>query len=101
MKATKVVHVPRAANLMLFAAFLIFSLSAFGAIQSPIDIDSGHTVFSPLSPLSFSYSSDTPVELLNTGSPDPEQNVKINVPSGAGNLTVDGTNMAPIAVPFS
>ena len=91
MKVAKSTHVPRAANFALLAAFLIFNLSAFGAMQSPIDIDSDHTFFSALSPLGFSYSSDTPVQLLNTGTPDPEQNVKINVPSGAGNLTLDGT----------
>ena len=91
MKAAKSIRVPRATSFALLATFLIFSLSAFGAMQSPIDIDSDHTFFSALSPLSFSYSSNTPVQLLNTGSPDPEQNVKINVPSGAGNLTLDGT----------
>jgi carbonic anhydrase len=82
--------VSRVANLIVLATFL-FTFSAFGAMQSPIDIDSDHTIFSALSPLSFSYSSNTPVQLLNTGSPIPEQNVKINVPSGAGNLTLDGT----------
>ena len=80
------------ARLLAPVAFLTIGLCAVGApIQSPIDIRSDRTVFSSLPALVFSYSSSTSLELVNTGSPDPEQNVKINVPSGAGSLTLDGT----------
>jgi carbonic anhydrase len=70
---------------------LTIGLSTLGAAtQSPIDIRSDRTVFSSLSPLLFSYGSSTSLGLVNTGSPDPEQNVRINVPSGAGDLSVEG-----------
>jgi carbonic anhydrase len=70
--------------------FLAVSLSA-APIQSPIDIRSENSIYGPLQALEFSYSSSTPFEVLNNGSPGFESTIKGNVPAGAGNLTVGGT----------
>jgi len=59
-------------------------------IQSPIDIRSENTVFANLPELMFSFSSNTPLDLLNNGSPDVEATIRANLPSGAGALAVGG-----------
>lgn len=63
---------------------------AAGERQSPIDIRPENTVFSALPPLQFAFSSDTPLEVVNTGSPDIEKNLRANVNPGEGGLTVGG-----------
>jgi carbonic anhydrase len=58
--------------------------------QSPINILPEHTVFTALPPLQFNFNSDTALNVVNTGSPDPEKSLRANVNSGAGKLMVSG-----------
>jgi carbonic anhydrase len=59
--------------------------------QSPIDIRSEHSMFTPLPALQFQYSAGVTLNVVNTGSPDEFATVRANVPTGAGALTVAGT----------
>ncbi|SFH15836.1 carbonic anhydrase [Nitrosospira sp. Nsp14] len=63
---------------------------AAGEGQSPIDIRPENSVFSALPPLQFNFNSDTALNVVNTGSPDPEKSLRANVSSGAGKLMVSG-----------
>jgi carbonic anhydrase len=86
----------------LFSALLVFGMSASHAevtpsalatleSQSPIDFRSDSTYFGRLPALNFNLSSDTPLDVINNGSPDPEKTaVRANVNSGAGSLTLSG-----------
>jgi carbonic anhydrase len=58
--------------------------------QSPIDIRSENSVFSTLPPLQFTFSSDAAISMVNTGTPNPEKNMRADVPVGAGKLMVSG-----------
>lgn len=59
--------------------------------QSPIDIRSTNTYFGNLPPLHFNLSSDTPLNVINNGSPGVEKTaVRANVEAGAGMLTLSG-----------
>lgn len=58
--------------------------------QSPIDIRSDNTYYGKLPPLQFSLSSDTPLTVVNNGSPDHESTIKANVDPGEGSLVVSG-----------
>jgi carbonic anhydrase len=59
--------------------------------QSPIDFRSDSTYFGRLPALNFNLSSDTPLDVINNGSPDPEKTAaRANVSSGAGFLTLSG-----------
>jgi carbonic anhydrase len=58
--------------------------------QSPIDIRPENTVFSALPPLQFTFNSDTPLSVVNTGSPDEEKTIRANVDVGAGKLMLSG-----------
>ena len=58
--------------------------------QSPIDIRSDNTFFGRLPALQFALSSDTPLNVINNGSPDVESTVRANVDAGAGNLMLSG-----------
>lgn len=78
---------PHALVVLLLAAPVA---QAAGERQSPIDIRPENTVFSALPPLQFAFSSDTPLEVVNTGSPDIEKNLRANVNPGEGGLTVAG-----------
>lgn len=87
VSASLLSHLRRSSVLILAFA------SVHGApIQSPVDIRSDNTNFSALPPLLFSFSSNTPLDLLNNGSPSEEATIRANVPAGAGALTVGGTN---------
>lgn len=58
--------------------------------QSPIDITSDTTLYTPdLPPLGFSYGTTT-LSVVNTGSPGEESTIRANVPEGAGSVTVSG-----------
>lgn len=85
----------------LFSALLLFGLPASHAdtsatppsmqAQSPVDFRSDNTYFGHLPPLNFNLSSDTPLNVINNGSPDPEKTaVRANVNPGAGSLTISG-----------
>jgi carbonic anhydrase len=63
---------------------------AAGERQSPIDIRPENTVFSALPPLQFTFKPDTPLSVVNTGSPDAEKTVRANVDFGAGKLMLSG-----------
>jgi carbonic anhydrase len=66
---------------------------AHAAVQSPINITSYNTYYSPSLPaFSFNYSSSTTLDVRNTGSPDTEATVKAIVGAGAGSLTLGGTS---------
>lgn len=54
--------------------------------QSPIDIRSDNTFFGNLPPLQFTLSSDTPLSVINNGSPDVEKTIRANVDASAGSL---------------
>ena len=58
--------------------------------QSPIDIRSDNTYYGKLPSLQFSLSSDTPLTVINNGSPDHESTIKANVDPGEGSLMVSG-----------
>ncbi|MFZ4573282.1 MAG: carbonic anhydrase [Phycisphaerales bacterium] len=59
--------------------------------QSPIDIRNENISYNAALPsLNFSYSQNTPLDVVNTGSPDEEATVKANVPAGAGSVSVSG-----------
>ena len=58
--------------------------------QSPIDIRSDNTFFGRLPALQFALSSDTPLNVINNGSPDVESTVRANVDAGAGSLMLSG-----------
>ncbi|WP_254772581.1 carbonic anhydrase family protein [Nitrosospira multiformis] len=59
--------------------------------QSPIDFRSDSTYFGRLPALNFNLSSDTSLDVINNGSPDPEKTaVRGNVNPGAGSLTLSG-----------
>lgn len=59
--------------------------------QSPIDIRSTNTYFGNLPPLNFNLSSDTPLDVINNGSPGVEKTaVRANVGAGAGMLDLSG-----------
>lgn len=83
---------------MLFSALLVFGMSTYAEIataalpaQSPIDFRSDSTYFGHLPPLNFNLSSDTPLNVINNGSPDPEKTaVRANVNPGTGSLTISG-----------
>jgi carbonic anhydrase len=86
----------------LFSALLVFGMSTSHAevtpsalalmeSQSPIDFRSDSTYFGRLPALNFNLSSDTPLDVINNGSPDPEKTaVRGNVTPGAGSLTLSG-----------
>lgn len=75
----------------LAVSMLTAAKPLLGASQSPIDIRPDRTVYNPaLPPLLFNYSSNTSLDLKNTGSPDVEATIKVSVPAGAGSVTVDG-----------
>lgn len=59
--------------------------------QSPVDIRPTNTYFGNLPPLHFNLSSDTPLNVINNGSPGVEKTaVRANVETGAGTLTLSG-----------
>lgn len=61
--------------------------------QSPIDITSYNTYYNPYLPaFSFNYSTNTTLDVHNTGSPDTEATVKAFVGAGAASLSVGGTS---------
>jgi carbonic anhydrase len=78
---------PHALVVLLLAAPVA---QAAGERQSPIDIRPENTVFSALPPLQFNFNSDTALNVVNTGSPDPEKSLRANVSFGAGKLMVSG-----------
>lgn len=67
------------------------SARAEGLAQSPIDIRAEDVVVvDQLPALNFAYSKNTPLTVINTGSPGEEATIRAVVPAGAGQLTVDG-----------
>jgi len=59
--------------------------------QSPIDITSQNTQFQALPPLQFNLSSDTPLNVINNGSPDQYATAaRAIVQDGAGSVTLSG-----------
>jgi len=90
MSASHISNFRRTFRTLASITFLAVSLSA-APIQSPIDIRSENTLFTTLPALQFAYSSNTPIQVTNNGSPGNEATIKSLVPVGAGNLTVDGT----------
>lgn len=58
--------------------------------QSPIDIHTADAIQARLPQLEFRYRRSTPLEVINTGSPDENATVRAVVPSGAGRLRVGG-----------
>jgi carbonic anhydrase len=78
---------------MLAAVLLMSAVSAAHAqeSQSPIDFRSDSTYFGTLPSMHFTLSSDTPLDVINNGSPDPEKTaVRANVEPAAGSLTLSG-----------
>ena len=78
-----------------FALLLVVSGTSVTALaqdeQSPIDIRNENISYNAaMASLNFSYSHNTPLDVVNTGSPDEEATVKANVPAGAGSVTVGG-----------
>jgi carbonic anhydrase len=68
------------------------STAAHAAVQSPINITSYNTYYNPSLPaFNFNYSSNTTLDVHNTGSPDEEETIKAFVGAGAGSLTLGGT----------
>jgi carbonic anhydrase len=68
------------------------SIAAHAAVQSPINITSYNTYYNPSLPaFNFNYSSNTTLDVHNTGSPDEEATIKAFVGAGAGSLTLGGT----------
>jgi carbonic anhydrase len=58
--------------------------------QSPIDIRSDSTYYGKLPSLNFELSSDTPLTVINNGSPHHESTIRANVNPGEGTLKVAG-----------
>jgi carbonic anhydrase len=58
--------------------------------QSPIDIRSNSTYYGNLPKLNFNLSSDTPLTVINNGSPDHESTIRANVSPGEGTLMLSG-----------
>jgi carbonic anhydrase len=59
--------------------------------QSPIDINAQDTKFQALPPMQFNLSSDTTLNVINNGSPDPFATAaRAIVPDGAGSVTLSG-----------
>lgn len=75
-----------------YALLGITTQPVLAAVQSPINITSQNTLFDAALPsLNFSYSSNTLLDVHNTGSPDLEATIKAYVLPGAASVTVDGT----------
>ncbi|SEP04821.1 carbonic anhydrase [Nitrosovibrio sp. Nv6] len=80
---------------LFISALFLFGLPAAHAdtmeSQSPIDIRSDNTYFGTLPALQFALSTDTPLTVINNGSPGVEKTaVRANVNAGAGSLTLSG-----------
>lgn len=80
---------------LFISALFLFSLPAARAdtmeSQSPIDIRSENTYFRTLPALQFTLSTDTPLTVINNGSPGVEKTaVRANVNADAGLLTLSG-----------
>lgn len=58
--------------------------------QSPVDIRSENAIFQKLPGLKFEFSSGTPLDVINNGSPDEEKTIRANVPVDAGSLKFSG-----------
>jgi carbonic anhydrase len=78
------------APLALIVPLLAPPVAQAAGQQSPIDIRPENSVFSTLPPLQFNFNSDTALNVVNTGSPDPEKSLRANVSFGAGKLMVSG-----------
>ncbi|MDN5753848.1 MAG: carbonic anhydrase family protein [Nitrosospira sp.] len=72
------------------ALFLCGQSAAQAASQSPVNFRSDSTFFGNLPPLQFTLSSDTPLTVINTGTPDDEKNIRADVNAGAGSLMLSG-----------
>lgn len=93
----KVQKATRLGLLVLLLASIVVGLAmsasvwAEGFEQSPINIRARDVTYvSQLPVLNFTYSSNTTLNVVNTGSPNEESTVRANVPSGAGTLQVEG-----------
>lgn len=80
-------------NYLLASAALIGLLAGAGPArsqalrgQSPIDIRPEDTRFETLPPLQFRFNQETDLQLFNSGSPDPDANIRAILPSGSGTL---------------
>src|SRR5437660_11666971 len=76
--------------LLSLCAVLLSIASLTAAQQSPIDIQSNHTLFTGLPALQFAYGSSVALDVFNNGSPDEFATIRANVPAGAGAVTVAG-----------
>lgn len=76
---------------LFVGALATASAQAEGLAQSPIDIRAEDVVVvDQLPSLGFAYSKNTPLTIINTGSPDEEATIRAVVPAGAGQITVNG-----------
>jgi len=60
--------------------------------QSPVDFLRGNTAQAILNPLTFSYSTNTSLHVINTGSPDTEATIRAVVPATKGSVSLSGTS---------
>ncbi|MFN8856546.1 MAG: carbonic anhydrase family protein [Planctomycetaceae bacterium] len=81
-----------AATMLVCGTVVCHSGRVDAASQSPIDIRAEETIYDPTLPsLVFNYDVNTTLDLYNTGSPDLEATIKVNLLPGAGRVTVSGT----------
>ena len=71
------------------AANAVDHMPGMGA-QSPIDIRSDATYFGRLPALQFNFSSNTNLDVTNTGAPAMDATVRADVAAGAGSVTLGG-----------
>lgn len=81
-----------ACQFLTVLAMLSMAASARGdpITPSPIDIVKANVVRATLPALNFTYSANTSLSVINTGSPDEEKTVRADVPVGMGSVTVGG-----------